>query len=127
MNTTNAYGKKAAGLHLRYIERDGVGEDGKEPDLFNETTSNQNPSEWEKTNTDWDTQTQNEPHNFRMIVSPEDTHELDLTTFVLLLVLPKGRTVFFFDIPLFTTRFYELHRSFSKQCSFLSGNHVLAS
>lgn len=53
--TNKPTGKVATGLHLSYIERDGVGEDGRDPDLFSETSSNKNASEWEKFNTDWDT------------------------------------------------------------------------
>jgi type IV secretory pathway VirD2 relaxase len=69
-----AYGAKAAALHLRYIERDGVEKDGSKgvlygPDGAVERKTFEEPRPREK-------------HQFRLIVSPEDAGELDLTAYV---------------------------------------------
>jgi len=66
-----AYGAKAAALHLRYIERDGVEKDGSKGVLYGpdgpvERKTFEEPRPREK-------------HQFRFIVSPEDAGELDLT------------------------------------------------
>ncbi len=70
----NASGAKAAALHLRYIERDGVENDGSRGVLYGadglvrvETFEAPRPGE---------------KHQFRLIVSPEDASELDLTAYV---------------------------------------------
>jgi len=69
-----ATGAKAASLHLRYIQRDGVEKDGSKGLLYNadgpvraETFEEPRPGE---------------NHQFRLIVSPEDAGELDLTDYV---------------------------------------------
>jgi type IV secretory pathway VirD2 relaxase len=69
-----AYGAKAAALHLRYIERDGVEKDGSNGVLYGpdgpvERKTFEEPRLREK-------------HQFRLIVSPEDAGELDLTAYV---------------------------------------------
>jgi type IV secretory pathway VirD2 relaxase len=69
-----AGGAKAAKLHLRYIERDGVEQDGSKgllygPDGPVERRTFEEPRLGEK-------------HQFRFIVSPEDAGELDLTIYV---------------------------------------------
>jgi type IV secretory pathway VirD2 relaxase len=68
------HGARAAVLHLRYIERDGVEKDGSKGVLFDATglasaEAFERPREGEK-------------HQFRIIVSPEDAAELDLTLYV---------------------------------------------
>jgi type IV secretory pathway VirD2 relaxase len=69
-----ATGAKAAKLHLRYIERDGVEKDGSKGVLYGAdgpigVAVFEQPRPEEK-------------HQFRLIVSPEDAGELDLTDFV---------------------------------------------
>lgn len=69
-----AGGAKAAKLHLRYIERDGVEKDGSKGVLYGpdgpvERRTFEEPRLHEK-------------HQFRFIVSPEDAGELDLTFYV---------------------------------------------
>lgn len=64
-------GKKAADLHLKYIQRDGVEEDGSPGKLYGPE---------EEINTDeFGRVIKGEPHQFRFIVSPENAHDLDLT------------------------------------------------
>jgi hypothetical protein len=77
----NSYGKKSAGLHMKYIERDGAGKDGKEAELFDSKTSNKDLTEWTEKNIEWAEHTEGEPHQFRVIISPEDAHELNLTEY----------------------------------------------
>ena len=65
---------KAAALHLRYIERDGVEKDGSKGVLYDadgpaRTEAFEEPRKGEK-------------HQFRIILAPEDADELDLTDFV---------------------------------------------
>jgi type IV secretory pathway VirD2 relaxase len=65
---------KAAALYLRYIERDGVEKDGSKAMLYTadglaRSEAFQEPRLGEK-------------HQFRLIVSPEDAGELDLTDFI---------------------------------------------
>jgi type IV secretory pathway VirD2 relaxase len=67
-------GARAAVLHLRYIERDGVEKDGSKGVLYDakgrvSAEAFERPREGEK-------------HQFRIIVSPEDAAELDLTLYV---------------------------------------------
>jgi len=69
-----AYSAKAAALHLRYIERDGVEKDGSKGVLYGpdgpvERKTFEEPRPREK-------------HQFRFIVSPEDAGDLDLTAYV---------------------------------------------
>ncbi len=68
----NAYGAKAAKLHLRYIERDGVEKDGSKGLLYGP----EGPAEG------IEQPRPGEKHQFRLIVSPEDAGELDLTKYV---------------------------------------------
>jgi hypothetical protein len=69
-----AGGAKAAALHLRYIERDGVEKDGSRGVLYGsegsvDARTFEAPRFYEK-------------HQFRLIVSPEDAGELDLNLYV---------------------------------------------
>ena len=69
----NSYGKAAFDLNLKYIERNGVGCNGEKGILYNQ-------------NDDFDRgkfsqEKKNEPHTFRIIISPEDASEIDLTDF----------------------------------------------
>jgi type IV secretory pathway VirD2 relaxase len=67
-------GAKAAALHLRYIERDGVEKDGSKGRLY----TADGPARIEGLNEP----RRGERHQFRLIVSPEDAGELDLTDYV---------------------------------------------
>jgi type IV secretory pathway VirD2 relaxase len=67
-------GTKAAALHLRYIERDGVERDGS-PGVLYGADGLTSVSSFESTRP-------NERHQFRFIVSPEDAGELDLNLYV---------------------------------------------
>jgi type IV secretory pathway VirD2 relaxase len=67
-------GAKAAALHLRYIERDGVEKDGSKGRFY----SGEGPTRLETL----DEPRKGERHQFRLIVSPEDAGELDLTDYV---------------------------------------------
>jgi len=69
-----AGGAKAAALHLRYIQRDGVEEDGAKGVLYDE----RGPARAEA----FEEPRLDENHQFRLIVSPEDAGELDLTDYV---------------------------------------------
>jgi type IV secretory pathway VirD2 relaxase len=67
-------GARAAVLHVRYIERDGVEKDGSKGVLYDakgraSAEAFEQPRDGEK-------------HQFRIIVSPEDAAELDLTLYV---------------------------------------------
>ncbi len=81
IKTNTSYGKQAAKLHLKYIERDSAGADREEGELFNSESTNENPREWSKKRKEWINHTENEPHQFRMILSPEDGHDLNLTEY----------------------------------------------
>ena len=70
----NARGAKAAQLHVKYIERDGVDTDGGKGVLYNGTAT-------ELSCDDFLARAEDDPHQFRFIVSPEDASELDLTTY----------------------------------------------
>jgi type IV secretory pathway VirD2 relaxase len=70
----SAGGAKAAALHLRYIERDGVEKDGSKGVLYG-------PDGPVRRRT-FEEPRLGERHQFRFIVSPEDAGELDLTAFV---------------------------------------------
>lgn len=69
----NAYGQKAAAMHIRYIERGGVEKDGSQGKLYgpNETINRD----------DFMRPMAKELNQFRFIVSPEDGHEIELTDF----------------------------------------------
>ena len=67
-------GAKAAAMHLRYIQRDGVERDGSTGRLY--TTDG--PARAEA----FEQPRVGEAHQFRFVVSPEDAGELDLTAFV---------------------------------------------
>jgi type IV secretory pathway VirD2 relaxase len=69
-----ATGAKAASLHLRYIERDGVEKDGSKGILYDAG----GPAQAEN----FEQPRPGEKHQFRLIVSPEDAGELDLTEYV---------------------------------------------
>ncbi len=69
-----AHGAKAAALHLRYIERDGVEKDGSKGALYG-------PDGPVRRRT-FEEPRLGEAHQFRFIVSPEDAGELDLTAYV---------------------------------------------
>jgi len=69
-----ATGTKAAALHLRYIERDGVEKDGAKGVLY-AADGLVRARVFEQPRRD-------EKHQFRLIVSPEDACELDLTDYV---------------------------------------------
>jgi type IV secretory pathway VirD2 relaxase len=69
-----AYGAKAAAMHLRYIERDGVEKDGSKGALYG-------PDGPVRRRT-FEEPRFHEKHQFRLIVSPEDAGELDLTAYV---------------------------------------------
>jgi type IV secretory pathway VirD2 relaxase len=69
----NAAGSKAAQLHLKYLERDGVEVDGSPGRLYGVDASFDAVAFAEPQ--------AGEPHQFRVIVSPEDAGELDLKEF----------------------------------------------
>ena len=69
-----ARGAKAAALHLRYIQRDGVERDGSKGILYDA----QGPVRPEA----FEGPRPGENHQFRVIISPEDASEMDLTAFV---------------------------------------------
>jgi type IV secretory pathway VirD2 relaxase len=68
-----ARGMAAARLHLDYIERDGVEQDGSPGRLYSGASS--------EVRGPLVADVANERHQFRFIVSPENGHEVDLTTF----------------------------------------------
>jgi hypothetical protein len=70
----NAYGAKAASLHLGYIRRDGVQPDGGPGALYGP----EGPLRPEP----FDEVREGERHPFRVIISPDDGHELELTDYV---------------------------------------------
>ncbi len=70
----SAGGAKAASLHLRYIVRDGVERDGAKGVLYG-ADGPARPVAFEQPRP-------GEVHQFRVIVSPEDTAELDLNVYV---------------------------------------------
>jgi type IV secretory pathway VirD2 relaxase len=67
----NAYGAKAASLHLGYIQRDGVPPDGS-PGLLYGPKGPLRPEPFDEPR-------DGERHQFRIIISPDDGHELELT------------------------------------------------
>jgi type IV secretory pathway VirD2 relaxase len=70
----NASGAKAAALHIRYIDRDGVEKDGSKGMPY----SADGPARAET----FEQPRNGERHQFRLIVSPEDAAELDLTDYI---------------------------------------------
>jgi type IV secretory pathway VirD2 relaxase len=76
---------KAAALHIRYIERDGVEKDGSKGKLYDaQGTVRARVFEQPRPG---------EKHQFRFIVSPEDGSELDLTVYVRRLMATFERDV----------------------------------
>ena len=76
---------KAAALHIRYIERDGVERDGSKGTLYDaQGTVRARVFEQPRPG---------EKHQFRFIVSPEDGSELDLTAYVRRLMATLERDV----------------------------------
>ncbi len=63
-------GKDAARLHLKYIQRDGVDQDG-EPGRLYDAGSNEADGDGFRD------RTQGDRHQFRFIVSPEDAEQLE--------------------------------------------------
>jgi type IV secretory pathway VirD2 relaxase len=81
----SASGAKAAALHVRYIERDGVEKDGSKGVLYDAD----GPARAEA----FEQPRPGEKHQFRLIVSPEDAGELDLTDYVRRLMATVERDV----------------------------------
>ena len=78
-------GAKAAALHVRYIERDGVEKDGSKGMLYDaQGTVRARVFEQPRSG---------EKHQFRFIVSPEDGSELDLTAYVRRLMATLERDI----------------------------------
>ena len=67
-------GRKAASLHIKYIQRDGVGKDEEKGRLFSKKEQEISANDLTKPIT-------GEKHQFRFIVSPEDGHDIDLEKF----------------------------------------------
>lgn len=65
------YGQKAAALHLRYLDRDGTSKSQQKEGFFDQENEGIQRREL-------DTSLEGEPHQFRLIVSPEDGARLDL-------------------------------------------------
>ncbi len=80
-----ASGAKAAALHLRYIERGGVEKDGSKGVLY----AADGPARAES----FEQPRPGEKHQFRLIVSPEDGSELDLTAYVRRLMATVERDI----------------------------------
>ena len=70
----DAYGKRAAALHLSYVERDGVEQDGSPGRLYS-------AAEVSDAHVVLSAPIEGEKRQFRFIVSPEDGAEADLTAF----------------------------------------------
>jgi Protein of unknown function (DUF3363) len=70
----SASGAKAAALHLRYIQRDGVEKDGSKGVLYTARGAARAEA--------FEQPVAGEKHQFRIIISPEDGAELDLTDYV---------------------------------------------
>jgi type IV secretory pathway VirD2 relaxase len=70
----SASGRKAARLHLAYIQREGVEKEGSPGVLYGRDGDLRAEAFLEEKS--------NEPHQFRLIVSPEDARELELTDYV---------------------------------------------
>jgi type IV secretory pathway VirD2 relaxase len=69
-----AYGAEAASRHLRYIEREGVEADGSRGQMYGA----HGPVQREEV----EQRRANERHQFRIIISPDDGQELELTEYV---------------------------------------------
>jgi type IV secretory pathway VirD2 relaxase len=69
----NSNGKDSFRLHLKYIEREGVEKDGSKGVLYSRN------EDFDRA--DFSREIKDEPHSFRLIVSPEDANEIDLTEF----------------------------------------------
>ncbi len=69
----NTYGRGAARLHIKYLERDGVERDGSPGRLYGATASFDSTAFGEPL--------PGERNQFRFIVSPEDAREVDLTEY----------------------------------------------
>lgn len=67
-------GAKAAALHLKYIQRDGVEKDGSAGFLYSRDGA--------ADERDFTAPEPNERHQFRFIIAPEDGDQLDMTDFV---------------------------------------------
>jgi hypothetical protein len=80
-----ASGAKAAALHLRYIERDGVDKDGSKGVLYSARGAARAEA--------FEQPVPGEKHQFRIVVSPEDGAELDLTEYVRRLMVTVERDV----------------------------------
>jgi type IV secretory pathway VirD2 relaxase len=78
-------GAKTAALHLRYIERDGVDKDGSKGVLYTATGAARAEA--------FEQPVPGEKHQFRLIVSPEDGAELELTEYVRRLMATVERDV----------------------------------
>jgi type IV secretory pathway VirD2 relaxase len=70
----SASGAKAARLHLRYIEREGVEPDGSKGILYGADGPVQRQT--------FEEPRLGEAHQFRLVVSPEDGNELDMTAYI---------------------------------------------
>ena len=70
----NAYGTRAAALHLSYIERDGVERDGSPGRIYG-------PGDGADVRESLASPMESEMRQFRFIVSPEDGVDIDLTAF----------------------------------------------
>ena len=70
----SAFGKRAAALHLAYIEREGVERDGGSGQLYGR--------DGPVARAEFEQELAGEKHQFRLVVSPEDAHELDLRAYV---------------------------------------------
>jgi hypothetical protein len=68
------WGKQAAKLHLAYLEREGVEQDGGEGLLYGKQGS--------ISRAEFEGELPGEKHQFRLVISPEDAHELDLEAYV---------------------------------------------
>jgi type IV secretory pathway VirD2 relaxase len=79
------YGAEAASRHLRYIERDGVEADGSRGQMYGARGSVQRE--------EFEQRRANERHQFRIIISPDDGHELELTEYVRQLMARVERDV----------------------------------
>jgi hypothetical protein len=78
-----ATGGKAASLHLGYIQRDGIEKDGS-PGVLYDASGPARSEAFEQPRID-------ERHQFRLIVSPEDAGEFDLTDYVRRLIVDGQR------------------------------------
>lgn len=72
---TYSPGSSGTGRHVEYIQRDGAGKDGDEPELFTEDGETVDAEAFAE-------RSENDNHQFRFIVSPENSHELDMHEYV---------------------------------------------